>query len=102
MIDDPHANQSVLEAGRRLGAAAGAVILLHGRGASAEDILGLSEDLDVPDIAWLAPQTAGHPWCPYSFLSPTAQNEPWLGRRFARWGKPVSRRWTRAFRGSGS
>ncbi len=74
----PHAGQPVLRAGRPLDAAAGAVILLHGRGASAEDILGLSEEFDFPDIAWLAPQAASHTWYPYSFLSPIAQNEPWL------------------------
>jgi phospholipase/carboxylesterase len=89
MIHDPHANQPVLEAGHKLADAAGAVILLHGRGASAEDLLGLSEDLDVPDIAWLAPQAAGHTWYPYSFLSPTAQNEPWLGSALRKVGKTV-------------
>ncbi len=79
MIHDPHADQPVLQAGQKLADAAGAVILLHGRGAPAEDILSLSEQFDLPDVAWLAPQAAGHTWYPYSFLSPIAQNEPWLG-----------------------
>lgn len=57
----------------RLGA-----ILVHGRGASADDILGLAHELAIPDIAYLAPQAAGHSWYPYSFLAPLAQNEPGL------------------------
>ena len=52
------------------------MILLHGRGASAEDILGLSHEFTSNDIAYLAPQAAGHTWYPYSFLAPIAQNEP--------------------------
>ena len=58
--------------------AAKALILLHGRGGSAEDILSLAEDLPVKDFALFAPQAEGHSWYPYSFLSPPRQNEPWL------------------------
>ena len=53
-------------------------ILIHGRGASAEDILSLAEELSADDVAYLAPQAAGHTWYPYSFLAPMAQNEPGL------------------------
>ena len=53
-----------------------ALILVHGRGASAEDILSLAAELHLPDVAYLAPQAAGHTWYPYSFLSPIEQNEP--------------------------
>ena len=53
-----------------------AVILLHGRGASAEDILGLAEEFGLDDAAYVAPQAAGHSWYPYSFLAPIEQNEP--------------------------
>jgi predicted esterase len=52
------------------------MILLHGRGASAEDILGLAHELQLNDIAYLAPRAAGRTWYPYSFLAPIAQNEP--------------------------
>ena len=55
-----------------------AVICIHGRGASAEDILGLAHELRLSDVAWLAPQAAGNTWYPYSFLSPLPQNEPGL------------------------
>ncbi len=75
----PHAGQSVLTTGAPLEDASGAVIMLHGRGASAEDILSLTAYLeDMPGLAYLAPQAAGHSWYPYSFLSPLAQNEPGL------------------------
>lgn len=55
-----------------------ALILLHCRGGSAEDILSLASALPVNDFALFAPQAEGHSWYPYSFLSPLNQNEPWL------------------------
>lgn len=73
---DPHAGQQVLRRGPSLTEARLVGIAVHGRGAPAADILGLAEELDVPDVAWLAPQAAGLTWYPYSFLSPIPQNEP--------------------------
>jgi predicted esterase len=73
---DPHAGQPVLTSGPAPREARLALILVHGRGASAEDILGLAAELHLPDVACLAPQAAGHTWYPYSFLSPIEQNEP--------------------------
>ena len=73
---DPHAGQPVLARGPAPRDARLALILVHGRGASAEDILGLAAELRLPDVACLAPQAAGHTWYPYSFLSPIEQNEP--------------------------
>jgi len=52
------------------------IILVHGRGASADDILGLAQELRYEDLAYLAPQAAGRTWYPYSFLAPIDQNEP--------------------------
>jgi predicted esterase len=52
---------------------------VHGRGASAEDILGLARELSPADVAYLAPQAAGGTWYPYSFLAPIERNEPSLG-----------------------
>ena len=78
MTRDPHRDQPVLAAGRKLSEAAGVLILVHGRGASAEDILQLRNELDYPELAYLAPQAAGNTWYPYSFLTPIEQNEPWL------------------------
>lgn len=55
------------------------MILVHGRGGSAADMLMLADELHAPDIAYLAPQAAGNTWYPYSFLTPIEQNEPALG-----------------------
>jgi phospholipase/carboxylesterase len=59
------------------------LILIHGRGASAEGIIGLSEELNVPDYALLAPQATNYTWYPYSFLASPRQNEPWLSSAIA-------------------
>jgi predicted esterase len=72
----PHAGQPVLRMGPSPAGARLAVILVHGRGASAEDILGLAREFGTQDVAYLAPQAAGNSWYPYSFLSPIARNEP--------------------------
>ncbi|MEO7156862.1 MAG: dienelactone hydrolase family protein [Vicinamibacterales bacterium] len=53
-------------------------ILIHGRGASPEDILGLAGALDRPDVTYLAPTAANNTWYPYSFLTEIAKNEPYL------------------------
>jgi phospholipase/carboxylesterase len=78
MSGDPHKDGPVRRFGKPLEEASGAVILLHGRGGSAEDILSLATDFYLPEIAFLAPQAAGNSWYPNSFLAPVAQNEPWL------------------------
>lgn len=52
--------------------------MLHGRGAPAEDILGLASHLSVKDFALVAPQATNFTWYPHSFLAPPEQNEPWL------------------------
>lgn len=75
----PHQGQPVLEAGAPLASAAVAVVLIHGRGASAQGILTLADHFERPDAAYLAPQAAGNTWYPYSFLAPLARNESWLG-----------------------
>jgi phospholipase/carboxylesterase len=89
--DDPHRNQPVLQRGTPLNAAKGAVVFLHGRGASAEDILGLAQDFDLPELAYLAPEAAEHTWYPYSFLSPIEQNQPWLDSALKLVGETVQR-----------
>ena len=75
---DPHAGQPVLRYGPSPSEAHLSVILLHGRGDSAEGILGLARDLEATDVAYLAPQAAGYTWYPYSFLASIEQNEPHL------------------------
>jgi len=73
---DPHAGQPVLRGGVPIERARLVAILIHGRGASAADILSLSEELTAGDVAYLAPQAAGSTWYPMSFMSPIPQNEP--------------------------
>ena len=73
---DPHAGQPVLHYGPPIAEARRVAIFIHGRGASADDILGLAPELGTDDVAYLAPQAAGHTWYPYSFLSPIPHNEP--------------------------
>jgi phospholipase/carboxylesterase len=54
------------------------MILVHGRGATAEDILGLAAELNAADVACIAPQAAAGSWYPYSFMAPIQKNEPGL------------------------
>jgi phospholipase/carboxylesterase len=70
--------ERVLQAGAPLSRATGAMILLHGRGASGQDMLHFAEVLAQPDFAYLAPQAEGRSWYPYSFLAPIEQKEPYL------------------------
>ena len=72
----PHQNQPVRTSGAPLSQARGAVIMLHGRGATAESILTLASSLGMPDLAYLAPQAGGNSWWPQSFLAPIPGNEP--------------------------
>lgn len=53
-----------------------ALIMIHGRGASAHDILSISKHLNVDDFALVAPQAENRTWYPYSFLAPINENEP--------------------------
>jgi phospholipase/carboxylesterase len=73
-----HQGQPIARAGAPLSQAKAVMILLHGRGDSAQGILSLAELVAQADLAYLAPQAARHSWYPYSFLAPLADNEPWL------------------------
>ena len=86
---DPHGGQPVLGSGAPLAGARAAMVMLHGRGANARDILGLAAAIDRPELAYVAPDAAGHTWYPYSFLSPVQQNEPWLTSALACVGRVV-------------
>jgi predicted esterase len=63
-VSDPHSGQPVLRSGPSPKDARLVAILLHGRGASAEDILGLAHQFSARDIAYVAPQAAGSTWYP--------------------------------------
>src|SRR3954464_3366057 len=86
-----HEGGRVLVAGEELGKVRGAVVLVHGRGGSAEDLLALAREWRTTGLALLAPQAAGNTWYPYSFLAPLAQNEPGLSSGLATIGAVVAR-----------
>lgn len=79
----PHDGGPILAAGPPPAEAPAAVILLHGRGAGAADILGLAGELERPDVAFLAPEAARWTWYPNRFMAPRAANEPFLSSALA-------------------
>jgi phospholipase/carboxylesterase len=68
----------VLQAGTPLREASAAMVLVHGRGASAEDIMLLGQELSMPGFTYLAPQAPGNTWYPNRYSAPIPSNEPWL------------------------
>src|SRR5829696_3187832 len=78
VASDPHRGGRVFSGGAPLARARLAVVMLHGRGGSPDDMLGLAEHYALPDLAYLAPEAAGGSWWPQSFLAPLAANEPGL------------------------
>ena len=77
-ILDPHGGTRTEIYGVPMEEARVAVILLHGRGASPEDILYIAHEVDPGGVAFLAPEAAGETWYPQSFLSPLEANQPYL------------------------
>jgi predicted esterase len=69
--------------GAGTGSARMGLVLVHGRGGSAADILGLGNALGLPDIALVAPEAPGRSWWPTSFLAPAAQMGPFVARGLA-------------------
>lgn len=82
-VSGPHAGARVLTAGAPLAAAKAAVVMVHGRGGSAADILSLADAFAHPDVAYVAPEANGNTWYPNRFIEPTARNEPWLSSALA-------------------
>jgi len=80
---NPHQGQPVRMAGELLESGQAAMLMVHGRGARAEDILTLAAELDQPGFTYLAPQAAGNTWYPNRFLVPIEENEPWLSSALA-------------------
>jgi predicted esterase len=92
MIEPIHQGQPVRFSGAPLAQASAVVLMLHGRGASAESILTLAGELGAaPGLAYAAPQAAGATWYPYSFLAPIEKNEPWLSSALAAVGEALTR-----------
>lgn len=78
-----HEGQPVFQTGASLKEAAAAILMIHGRGAGAQDILSLSSELAHPQFAYLAPQAAGYTWYPNRFMEPLESNEPYLSSALA-------------------
>ena len=69
---------NIITAGKPLAQTGKALVMIHGRGATAESILSLSEHVEAADFSLFAPQATNHSWYPYSFMAPTTQNQPAL------------------------
>ena len=70
--------KNIQTAGISLQEAHKVLIMIHGRGADARDILGIASHLNVQEYALFAPEATNNTWYPYSFMAPPEQNEPWL------------------------
>jgi phospholipase/carboxylesterase len=70
--------KNILTTGKKLDEAGRALIMIHGRGSTAKNILSISSHLSVDGYTLIAPQATNNTWYPYSFLEPPAHNEPWL------------------------
>ena len=84
MLEQVIARHELRRGGAPPGRSKGIVLLIHGRGATAESILPLGEVLAFPDLTYLAPQAEGYTWYPQSFMAPTAANEPFLSQSLRR------------------
>ena len=89
-VSGPHHGQPIRSAGQPLDRARAAMVMVHGRGAQAEDILSLAVQLAQPGYSYLAPQAAGNTWYPNRFLEPIPGNEPWLSSALAFVGDVVA------------
>lgn len=85
-----HDISRTLRRGKSLADATGALILVHGRGATADDIIGLAGYLPAENLAVLAPQATQHTWYPQRFFLPLAENEPWLSSGLETIGRLVA------------
>jgi predicted esterase len=86
----PHQDQTVFTVGKPVHEASAAMILLHGRGAPAQSMFWLAQELAHPQFTYLAPQAQGNTWYPRSFLHPLESNEPWLSSALAAVGAVVA------------
>lgn len=77
-FEGPHQKTETATAGVAPENAKAAMIMVHGRGATAESILTLADEFEAKDLHYAAPQASRFTWYPYSFLAPTERNEPGL------------------------
>ena len=89
--DDPHVGQPVRTAGVPLEQARAAMVMVHGRGATAESILTLVPLIATDGVAYLAPQASGGTWYPLGFMSPIERNEPGISSGMRAIGQVLAR-----------
>jgi predicted esterase len=82
MAELPHQDQPILRRGADPADASAALVMLHGRGASAQSILALVDELDTDGLAIVAPQAEGNVWYPQSFLAPREVNQTGIDGAF--------------------
>lgn len=88
-VDGPHGGQPVVRQGPELTEASAVVVLLHGRGATPQGMLGLADEFDTEGVTFLAPGAAGRTWYPYAFTAPMDDNEPKLSSALSLVGRTV-------------
>jgi len=88
-VPPPHGGTTILTVGAPLTEARAAMVLVHGRGATAGDLVALREEWSAAGFTFVAPQAAGFTWYPHSFLAPLEQNEPHLSSGLALLGAIV-------------
>lgn len=86
-MTDPHAAAPIYQVGEPPERARAAVVMLHGRGATAESILELVGPIGASGVAYLAPEATGGQWYPHRFMEPIELNEPWLSSALALVGR---------------
>ena len=79
----PHAGQPTIRTGASSDRTAAAMILIHGRGATAANIITLAEQFEQPEFIYIAPQAKDDAWYPYSFRSNISDNEPGISSAFS-------------------
>ncbi|WP_226004991.1 alpha/beta hydrolase [Natrinema salinisoli] len=75
-VDGPHQDQQLVTGGTDLANAEAALVLTHGRGATARGMIQMAAEFQQEGVAFLAPQAARQTWYPNSFLEPVERNEP--------------------------
>ncbi|WP_439694589.1 alpha/beta hydrolase [Mucilaginibacter sp. AW1-7] len=58
--------------------AGAALVMIHGRGGTAQNIASLADSLNVQGMAIYAPQATNNSWYPYSFMAGDKMNQPAL------------------------
>lgn len=75
---NPHGSAKIAMSGVALDKAKQVLILIHGRGATAQSMFALGELVAKEETTLLAPQADDSTWYPYSFLADEEMNEPYL------------------------